>query len=239
MPTPEISIIAPTFNEAGNIARLVEGIDKAFTNACKPLPEIIIVDDNSPDGTAATAEHVAEHRNTPMQVICRTTERGLATAVIKGWEIAKADIVAVIDADLQHPPELMVKLLDAINAGADLAVATRYTEGGGTGDWNLPRKIISRTATWLAHVAIPSIRNVIHDPMSGCFALRKPLLNGVELNPTGYKILLEVAARCPVKKVVEVPYTFALRTEGQSKFGSKQMWEYLVHLWRLKNVKKA
>lgn len=239
MSNPEISIIAPTFNEAGNIPRLVEGIDKAFNDACLVLPEIIIVDDNSPDGTAATAEKVAEHRNAPMQVLCRTDERGLATAVIKGWDLSNSPIVAVIDADLQHPPELMVSLLKAIQEDADLAVATRYTEGGGTGDWNLPRKIISKTATFLAHAAIPSIRNVIHDPMSGCFAIRKELLNGVDLNPTGYKILLEVAARCPVKKVVEVPYTFALRTEGQSKFGSKQMWEFLVHLWRLKDAKRV
>lgn len=237
MSNPEISIVAPTFNEAGNIERLVAGIDQAFTEAGLDLPEIIIVDDNSPDGTARIAEQVAQSRQAAMQVVCRTTERGLATAVLKGWELAQAPIVAVIDADLQHPPELTIKLLQAIKNGADLAVATRYTEGGGTGEWSWLRKLISKTATMLAHAAIPSIRNVIHDPMSGCFALKKELLNGVKLNPTGYKILLEVAARCPIKKVVEVPYTFALRAEGQSKFGPKQMWEFLVHLWRLRFIK--
>ena len=237
MPNSQLTIVIPTYNEAGNIKKLVETIDSTFINAQLPLPELIVVDDNSPDNTAVIAGEVAKNRTEAMIVICRKDERGLATAVIKGWKLATSDIISVIDADLQHPPEIMVKLLYEIQNGADLAVATRYTDGGGTGDWNLMRKLISKTATFLAHWAIPSIRNIIHDPMSGCFALPKNLLNGVSLNPTGYKILLEVAARCPIKKVVEVPYTFALRSEGQSKFGSKQMLEYLEHLWRLSKVK--
>ncbi len=226
-PSIDISIIVPTYNERDNIQPLVERVHQALSDY---RYEIIIVDDNSPDGTADVAENLSTEY--PLRVIVRKTERGLATAVIAGFNEARGEVIGVIDADLQHPPEHIPALLKATNDGADVAIASRYVPGGGIEGWTLKRAIISKGAKLPATTFFPSIRDV-KDPLSGFFVFKKKVIDGVILAPIGYKILLEVLLRGNVNNVTEVPYTFKERERGQSNFNLTEEINYLKHLIRL------
>ncbi len=226
-PSIDISIIVPTYNERDNIQPLVERVHKALSDF---RYEIIIVDDNSPDGTADIAESLSTEY--PLRVIVRKTERGLATAVIAGFNEARGEVIGVIDADLQHPPEHIPALLQATKDGADVAIASRYVPGGGIEGWTLKRAIGSKVAKLPATMLFPSIRHV-KDPLSGFFVFRKKVIDGVVLAPIGYKILLEVLLRGEVNSVAEVPYTFRERERGQSNFNFTEEVNYAKHLTRL------
>ena len=158
---------------------------------------------------------------------------GLATAVLDGWAAARGDVLGVMDADLQHPPETLAPLAAAMRQGADLAIASRYVPGGGTSDWTRIRRLISRTATHMAATVLPLKLAVVGDPMSGMFMVRASALCDAHLNPLGYKILLEVIAKAHYQKLMEVPYIFQEREHGASKLGARQYVEYLQHLVRL------
>ena len=160
-----ISIIVPTYNERDNIVPLIERLSRTFANRNY---EILLVDDNSKDGTVDIAAKLAEKY--PVKVLVRLSERGLATAVLHGFKYAKGNIIGVMDADLQHPPEVNAALLKAVENGADMAVASRYVPGGGCPNWGLVRRIISKGALSLAHIFLPSTRKV-KDPMSGFLCL--------------------------------------------------------------------
>ncbi len=160
-----------------------------------------------------------------MRVIRRPGKAGLASAVIAGFAAAKGDVLVVMDADLSHPPEVVPALLDAIAGGADLAVGSRYMKGGGTMDWPVMRRIVSRVACLMGNVLVP-----IRDATSGFFAIRRAVIDGVKLNPIGFKIGFEVMARGRYKKAVEVPYTFRDRELGKSKFGQREVLQYIVQL---------
>jgi dolichol-phosphate mannosyltransferase len=185
--------------------------------------ELIIVDDGSPDGTADLAESYADVH--PVRVVRRPGKAGLASAVLAGFAQAHGDVLVVMDADLSHPPESVPRLAMAIADGADLAVGSRYVTGGGTEDWPLKRRVVSRAACLLGNVLVP-----IRDCTSGFFAIRKSALDGVKLNPIGFKIGFEVMARAHYKKSVEVPYVFRDRELGKSKFGRREIGQYLVQL---------
>jgi dolichol-phosphate mannosyltransferase len=164
----------------------------------------------------------------------RDSERGLSTAVIRGWQIARGDILAVIDADLQHPPETMLELLSMMQRGSDIAVATRHIEGGGVSDWSIFRRFVSRAAQLIGLVVLPGVVGRVTDPMSGYFMVRRRAIEGIELNPVGYKILIEVLARGHCRWIGEVPYVFRERNQGESKVTRKVYWDYLRHLIRLR-----
>lgn len=185
--------------------------------------ELIIVDDGSPDGTADLGESYADVH--PVSVVRRPGKAGLASAVLAGFAQARGDILIVMDADLSHPPEAVPRLAAEIEDGADLAVGSRYVKGGGTEDWPLKRRVVSRAACLMGNVLVP-----IRDCTSGFFAIRKSSLDGVKLNPIGFKIGFEVMARAHYKKVVEVPYIFRDRELGKSKFGRREILQYLVQL---------
>jgi dolichol-phosphate mannosyltransferase len=185
--------------------------------------ELIIVDDGSPDGTADLAESYADKH--PVVVVRRPGKAGLASAVLAGFGKARGDVLVVMDADLSHPPEAVPRLIAAIADGADLAVGSRYVTGGGTEDWPLKRRIVSRAACLIGNVLVP-----IRDCTSGFFAIRRSALDGVKLNPIGFKIGFEVMARGRYKKAVEVPYVFRDRELGKSKFGRREIGQYLVQL---------
>jgi dolichol-phosphate mannosyltransferase len=185
--------------------------------------ELIIVDDGSPDGTADLAESYADVH--PVRVVRRPGKAGLASAVLAGFAEARGDVLVVMDADLSHPPEAVPRLTSAIEAGADLAVGSRYVKGGGTQDWPLRRRIVSRAACLMGNVLVP-----IRDCTSGFFAIRKSSLDGVKLNPIGFKIGFEVMARGRYRKAVEVPYVFRDRELGKSKFGRREILQYLLQL---------
>lgn len=229
---PYLSLIIPTYNERANLAALVQRVHRALNGS---RYELIVVDDDSPDGTAELAEELS--RDYPVRVICRKGERGLATAVVAGFNQARGPVLGVIDADLQHPPERIPYLLREIDQGASVVVASRYVEGGGIEGWNVVRRTISRGATVLARILLPSLRKV-KDPLSGFFLIRKEVIEGVKLEPIGYKILLEVLARGRADSVKEVPYTFQDREGGHSKLNSKEKVNYLKHLFILASKEK-
>ena len=185
--------------------------------------ELIIVDDGSPDGTADLAESYAPAH--PVRVVRRPGKAGLASAVLAGFGEARGDVLLVMDADLSHPPEAVPSLVSAIDQGADLAVGSRYVKGGGTQDWPLKRRIVSRAACLMGNVLVP-----VRDCTSGFFAIRRSAIDGVKLNPIGFKIGFEVMARAKYKKVIEVPYVFRDRELGKSKFGRREILQYLVQL---------
>ena len=225
-----VSIVIPTFNERENITPLVERIDRALDGRDY---EVVFVDDNSEDGTAELIDSLSGKY--PVRVIVRRDERGLATAVIHGIEHSEGDTVVVMDADLQHPPEVIPALLSKTENGADIVIGSRYVEGGGMKGWGLTRRIISAGAIILAHLLLPTTR-MVKDPMSGLFAFKRAGLAGARLAPKGYKILLEILMEGDFRSAAEVPYMFANRSGGQSKLNAKQQIEYLKHLsslmWR-------
>lgn len=222
-----VSLIIPTYNEHDNIRILVKRIGKALTDNNY---EIVFVDDNSTDGTAELAESLKDEY--PVKVIIRKDKRGLASAVVDGLSFATGNIIAVMDADLQHPPEVIPELLKAIEKDADIAVASRYIEGGGCQGWSLPRKLISKGAIFLAHLLLPATRKV-NDPMSGFFMLKKKVVEKARLNPAGFKILLEILMVCKFRNVIEVPFTFVTREKGESKLNAQQQVDYLKHIFSL------
>ncbi len=230
---PFFSLVIPTYNEAANIANIVQVLSRVLTEIIYDDYELIVVDDDSPDRTWEIAESlIADYPQ--LRVLRRQGERGLSSAVVRGWQMAKGEVLGVIDGDLQHPPHILRKLLTAIDRGADLAVASRNVDGGGVSSWSFSRRLLSRGAQILGLIVLPEVLGRISDPMSGYFMLRRSAIAGVQLNPIGYKILLEVIGRGRIDRIVEVGYVFSERQQGESKVTWKQYLEYLHHLVRLR-----
>jgi dolichol-phosphate mannosyltransferase len=226
-----ISIVIPTYNEAAVIEQTLRRASAALGATGEDF-ELVVVDDSSSDGTAELAESIASEL--PVRVLRRPGRLGLASAVLDGWAIARGEVLGVMDADLQHPPEVLGRLVKTLREKqADLAIASRYVDGGGTSDWTLTRRAISRSATHMAATVLPLKLASLGDPMSGMFLVRASALAGVRLAPLGYKILLELLAKARYDKLVEVPYVFEEREHGSSKLGPRQYFEYLLHLFRL------
>jgi dolichol-phosphate mannosyltransferase len=225
----QISLVVPTYNERENITALIPRVH-AVLAGCKSSFEIIIVDDDSPDRTWEVAQAMAQvYPN--VRVIRRLNERGLARAVVRGWQEARGAILAVMDGDLQHPPETLALLIKALeDQRADIVVASRHVEGGAVSDWNAARRAISWSATLAATWMLPGTLATVRDPMSGYFVLRRSVIAGCRLDPTGYKILLEVLGRGRYGAVAEVPYVFVERQRGGSKLGPRQYWQFVTHL---------
>jgi dolichol-phosphate mannosyltransferase len=223
-----ISVIVPTYNEREAVPALVDRVRRALGG----LPYELVFTDDSTDGTDAMIAALA--REDPrIRLLHRTGRRGLATAVVEGIGAARGEVVCVLDADLQHPPERIPDLIKALEeTGAEVVVASRYLPGGSYRGLSGLRRLASRVATWLAKLLLRRARPV-SDPMSGFFAFRRSVVEGVHLAPVGYKILLEILARGNFRKVVEVPYVFEARVAGQSKLTLRQNLDYLRHLLRL------
>jgi dolichol-phosphate mannosyltransferase len=227
------SLIVPTYNESQNIKDLVAALSNLLDESLPNNYELIVVDDDSPDRTWEVAESLtSEYPH--LKVLRRKGERGLSTAVIRGWQNSIGEVLGVIDGDLQHPPERLVQLLAAIQSGADLAVASRHIDTGGVSDWNLARRFLSRGAQLLGLMLLPGVIGKVSDPLSGYFIVRRNAICDRPLSPIGYKILIEVLARGQASKVTEVGYIFQERQEGESKVTWKQYVEYISHLIRLR-----
>lgn len=231
-----LSLVVPTFNEARNLESLVEQLMRLLEPELGQAFEIIIVDDDSPDRTWELGEQLSG-RYSQVRVLRRTTERGLSTAVIRGWQVARGEVLAVMDADLQHPPEVNVSLFNEIERGADLAVGSRNITNGGVSDWSLLRRILSRGAQLFGLLLLPEVLGRVSDPMSGYFMVRRAAIAGVVLDPLGYKILVEVVARGRAKWIAETPYVFRERVLGDSKASLRQGLDYIRHLFRLRVFK--
>ncbi len=226
---PLISIVVPTFQEAANVELLATRVHEAMAARATEY-ELILVDDDSRDGIDAAAAQLAA-RGLPVRLIVRTGERGLATAVLRGFAEARGEVLVCMDGDLSHPPRKILELTDALDRGdADFVLASRYVaDGGSDEDWGFLRRLNSRLATWLARPF-----TAVKDPMSGFFALRRSTLRaGMDLRPIGYKIALELIVRCRCRRIVEVPFCFANRSRGRSKLSLREQINYLRHLGRL------
>jgi dolichol-phosphate mannosyltransferase len=220
---PDLTVVIPTYNERDRLAELVRRLFEAAAESRVAL-ELVVVDDNSPDGTGQVADDLARtHR---MQVIHRAGKLGLGTAVVAGFGAASADIVGVMDADFSHPPALVPKMLAAFRAtGADVLVASRYIPGGSTPNWPFKRKLLSRGACLLARPLSP-----IRDAASGFFLIHRTIAQSVTIKAGGFKICLELIVRGWPTKLVEIPYQFDDRELGESKMSTREAAGYLVQL---------
>lgn len=223
---PRVSLIVPTYREAQNLPYLIERVARVRERHGLDV-ELLIVDDDSRDGTA---ELLARRAETWLRLIVRSRDPGLSPSVLEGLRQAKGDVMVCMDADLSHPPETIPLMLQKLGDGADLVVGSRYVARGTTADdWGMLRWLNSRVATLLAR---PLTR--IRDPMAGFFALPRATYESArDLDPIGYKILLELLVKCRCERVVEVPIQFENRRFGESKLTLKQQLQYLIHLRRL------
>jgi dolichol-phosphate mannosyltransferase len=223
----DITLVIPTYNEAGNIPILVERVFNIFSDAGLD-GKIIIVDDDSPDQTWKVAENLQD-KYPNLKVLRRLGKRGLSSAVLDGFAMANTEIVGVIDADLSHPPEKIPELVaPIINGEADFTLGSRYIDQGEIENWPLKRKISSKIAT-LAVLGLTKVK----DPMSGFFFLKRDVIKNIELNPQGFKIGLEILVRGNFNKVIEVPIIFRDRVYGESKLSSNVILDYLLHVSKL------
>ena len=227
MPFP-FSIVIPTYNEAAGIGKLLHALNAVFTQSGLD-GEIIVVDDNSPDGTGDVVEQLA--RELPVRCLHRSGKLGLSSAVIEGWKIARSESVALgaMDADFSHDVNAVPKMVAALQSQEyGLAVGSRYVAGGGIANWPTRRIITSKVACWLAR-PLTNVRDVT----SGYFLVRRDALDGVELDPIGFKIGLEVIAKAHYGRAIEIPYVFTDRVAGQSKLNEREIFNYIKQLTRL------
>jgi dolichol-phosphate mannosyltransferase len=227
MTTEKVSIIVPSYNERDNVRPLLTRIAAAMAGCDY---EVIIVDDNSTDGTIDIVKSLTGEF--PVRILVRTEVRGLSTAVIHGLRHAAGSVIGVMDADLQHPPEKLPELIKAIESGADMVFGSRYVPGGGVPHWSLLRRIISKGASLISHLFLPSAR-CVKDPMSGFFMFRREKVDPDVLKPIGYKIALEILLLGRFEHVVEVPFIFEDRSAGASKLKASTQIEYLRHILSL------
>ena len=229
-----VSLIVPTRNEAGNISELLVRLDRLPAGV---IGEVIFVDDSDDDTPAAIA-YLGPSVDFPVDVVHREVghrDGGLSGAVLEGFRRARCDWLAVMDADLQHPPEVLAELFaSAGSVGADIVCATRNTGDGGRDGLGAARDLISKSFTTFARQAFPRRLKGVSDPMSGFFLVRRAAIDPDALNPTGFKILLEILVRTPGLRRAEVAYEFAARHAGDSKASLKQGVTYLRHLARLR-----
>lgn len=228
----KFSIVVPTYNEAAGIERLIATLDEVFKNHDLD-GEIVIVDDNSPDGTGAIVDGLAGRY--PVRCLHRPGKLGLSSGVIDGWKFARPDSVALgaMDGDFSHDARIIPKMVSALESGGyGLAIGSRYVAGGGIEDWPLRRKITSLVAIGLAKPLTP-----VRDITSGYFLVKRAALEGVELDPIGFKIGLEVIAKARYANVLEVPYVFTDRVAGESKLNQKEILNYLKQLGKIYSAK--
>ncbi|HBC43494.1 MAG TPA: sulfonate ABC transporter permease, partial [Pseudanabaena sp.] len=183
------SLIIPTYNESKNLEKLVEVLSQILNSYWKGDYELIIVDDDSPDRTWQVGLELMPHYP-QLRVMRRQQEKGLSTAVIRGWQASQGEILGVIDGDLQHPPETLINMLNEMQNGMDLVVASRHVEGGGVSDWGFIRRLLSRGAQMLGLIILPNVIGRVSDPMSGYFMVRRSAIANCLMNPLGYKILI-------------------------------------------------
>ncbi|RMD45280.1 glycosyltransferase family 2 protein [Candidatus Pacearchaeota archaeon] len=229
----DLSIVIPTYNEKDNIKNIVQKVLSEFKKN-KIKGELIIVDDNSPDGTGKILDNLKKSEKR-LIVIKRKAKLGLSSAVLDGWKVARGNVLGVMDADLSHPPEKIIELYNPLKKGdANIAIGSRYIPGGKIIGWGIKRKMMSRVATLLSRVFTE-----VRDPMSGFFLVKKECIKNAGLNPRGFKILLEVLIKCKSLKIKEVPITFTNRIRGKSKAGIGEVLSLLKNLAGYLKYKKT
>ena len=254
-----MSIVIPTYNEAENISRLIEAIEDNLPSGF--FTEIIVVDDNSPDGTGKIVEtyrqnnnnatkksslerqdqeqeqdvlEINGNKNCSVKVINRQNRTGLIPAILQGISSSAGDYILVMDADFSHSPENIPRMIEELLHNPDqIVVASRYIKGSSVVGWPLKRKIISRGANMIARYVLRLCN--ITDPMSGFFAFRRHLIENISIDTSGYKLLLELLVKVNggSTRVREIPYTFTDRQSGRSKMDNGVVLEYIRAVWHL------
>ena len=228
-----VSIIIPTYNESKNILSLLDRINDTLSKSLRT--QIIIVDDNSPDGTGIIVENhiknLKQLTNNTINILHRKTKNGLGSAIMHGIKNAVGDLIVVMDSDLSHPPTVIPKLINTLKKSqCDIVIASRYVSGGSILNWNFKRKLMSKVATFIAKRGLGLDTK---DPMSGFFAFKKNILDGINLDALGYKILLEMLVKTRNTKIKEIPYTFQNRKAGSSKLDASTISDYCKSVWKL------
>lgn len=224
----DLSIIIPTFNERNNVRALVTKIANLLhQEACSY--EIVFVDDSLDDTPLFLEQLSQEYKE--VKYIHRSSERGLASAVVKGFSHSEGSHIIVMDADLQHPPELLPLIVKRLTT-ADLVIPSRFVPGGSDGGLNLFRKLVSGIARGIGYICIKKLR-CISDSTSGYFAFKRSVIEQVDLNPIGWKILIEILVKGKYQTIHEIPYSFVAREAGHSKMNFTEQWNYLKHIARL------
>ena len=226
----KLALVIPTLCEAENICSLLDHVRSILDPLGVPY-ELLVVDDDSCDGTAEVVKAIAE-LDPRVRLLVRKGERGLSGAILHGWQRTDAAVLGVMDADLQHPPELLPHLLSGIRDGRDLVIGSRYPAGGDLGHWNPIRKLLSSTAVWFTW---PLQRNHLRakDPMSGFFMVRRAAVKNIDFQRTGFKLLLEILVRARLTTFAEIPFAFGERFRGASKANARVGWDYARLLARL------
>lgn len=226
----KFALVVPTLNEAGNIESLVSRI-RAALDPEQINYEVIIVDDGSVDGTQQAVRACAQ-ADPRIRLLERRGEKGLSGAVVHGWRNTNAELLGVMDADLQHPPEVLPELLRAVENGTDIAIGSRYVQTKRVDGWNPIRQAVS----WLTTLTtLPLQRPGVHvkDPMSGFFVVRRECIDGIQFQREGFKILFEILVRGRIHSATEIPFQFGLRHAGKSKADMKVAFHYFSLLGRL------
>lgn len=219
----DLSVIVPTYNERERLEELVSAVAAVFRDH-GIAGEVVVVDDNSPDGTGAIADALAARY--PVQVVHRAGKQGLGSAVIAGFARARGPVLGVMDADLSHPPSVLPGLLAVLRAlDVDVVVGSRYIPGGASQNWPFARLAMSKFACLLARPLTP-----VRDATSGLFVVKREAIEGVQISAAGFKICLELLIRSRIGSVAEIPYVFADRAAGESKMTLREAFGYFVQL---------
>jgi dolichol-phosphate mannosyltransferase len=229
----QVSIIIPTYNESENIIQVLKSIGEHLPEDI--ATEALVVDDNSPDGTGKIVEdYINDTQNGigyAIEVIHRKSKSGLSSAILDGIQHSTGETVVIMDSDFSHPPKIIPQLIEEIKTSkCDIVIASRFVPGGAINGWSTKRKLISKTAKGIAKAGLGVNES---DPMSGFFAFKRKILEGIKFDAIGYKMLLEILVKTKGAKVKEIPYTFTDRTRGSSKLDSSTMLDYVKSVWRL------
>lgn len=230
---PQVSIIIPTYNESQNILHVLKSIEEHIPKNI--TAQTIVVDDNSPDGTGKIVEDymksVRKMAGYTIDIIHRKTKDGLSSAILKGIQYATGNAIVVMDSDFSHPPSLLPKIIDALKQPKwDIVIASRYVNGGAVKGWTVKRKLLSKGATVIAKRGLGINAN---DPMSGFFAFKRQVIQGLKFDAIGYKMLLEILVKTKNANVLEIPYTFTNREFGSSKLNTRTVVDYTKAVWNL------
>ena len=235
----ELSIVLPTYNESQNIVRMLNSIAETLPE--DTAAEIIVVDDNSPDGTADIAsrhaKNILSYKKLNVEVVRRQSKLGLSSAILAGVQSANGDIILAMDGDFSHPPQIIPHIIESLlNSNYDIVIASRYVKGASVIGWPFKRRLMSRGATKIAQYGLGI---EVKDPVSGFFAFRRHIIQGLKFDALGYKMLLELLVKAKGARVKEVPYTFTNRRAGTSKLGASVMLDYIRAVWHLYRYGKS
>ena len=232
----KLTVLLPTFNEASTIEKM---LDSVKNNIPKNInTEILVVDDNSPDGTSNIVNSYFQKLDTEYcnKIHTRKEKRGLSSAIIDGIKMARGEYVIIMDSDFSHPPYLITDMYDTITKnGLDIVIGSRYITGGKSEDWPIFRKFMSRLANLIPKLMLGLN---VNDSMSGFFIIKENLIDDFEFKAIGWKILLEILVKTKTTKIKEIPYSCKNRNEGESKFSFSIINDYFALLKILMNYRR-